>query len=79
VEMQRTHYLLQGLLYSVALHRFLRWRLAGYDPDTDLAGIHYLFLRGMTGDGTTGVFSWLPPAGLVPALSDLLDGQRRPG
>jgi exodeoxyribonuclease V beta subunit len=76
LEMQRTHYLLQGLLYSVALHRFLRWRLSGYDPDTDLAGIHYLFLRGMTGDAGTGVFSWQPPAGLVPALSDLLDGTR---
>jgi exodeoxyribonuclease V beta subunit len=77
IEMQRTHYLLQGLLYSVALHRFLRWRLPGYVPDTDLAGVHYLFLRGMTGNPATGVFSWQPPAGLVPALSDLLDGVRR--
>ena len=75
LEMQRTHYLLQGLLYSVALHRFLRWRVPGYDPDTDLAGIHYLFLRGMIGTGATGVFSWQLPTGLVPALSDLLDGK----
>ncbi len=29
VEMQRSHYVLQALLYSVALHRYLRWRLAG--------------------------------------------------
>jgi exodeoxyribonuclease V beta subunit len=78
VEMQRTHYLLQGLLYSVALHRFLRWRLPGYDADRDLAGIHYLFLRGMTGDPGTGVFSWQPPPGLVPDLSDLLDGRTAP-
>jgi exodeoxyribonuclease V beta subunit len=74
-EMQRHHYLLQGLLYSVALHRFLRWRLPDYDANRDLAGMHYLFLRGMTGDGATGVFSWQPPPGLVPALSDLLDGR----
>jgi exodeoxyribonuclease V beta subunit len=78
LEMQRTHYLLQGLLYSVALHRFLRWRQPGYVADRDLAGIHYLFLRGMTGDSGTGVFSWQPPAGLVPALSDLLDGRIAP-
>ena len=26
------HYPLQALLYSVALHRFLRWRQRGYDP-----------------------------------------------
>ena len=26
------HYPLQAALYAVALHRFLRWRLAGYEP-----------------------------------------------
>ena len=31
-EMLRHHYALQALLYAVALHRFLRWRLPGYDP-----------------------------------------------
>ncbi|HET9074710.1 MAG TPA: UvrD-helicase domain-containing protein [Solirubrobacteraceae bacterium] len=72
-EMQRSHYLLQGLLYCVALHRFLRWRQVGYEPARDLAGIHYLFLRGMSGGPGAGIFSWQPPAGLVPALSDLLD------
>jgi len=79
-EMQRSHYGLQALLYTVALHRFLRWRLAGYDPSANLAGVHYLFLRGMLGAGTPrvdggrcGVFVWQPPAGLVLALSDVLD------
>jgi exodeoxyribonuclease V beta subunit len=73
-EMLRHHYALQALLYAVALHRFLRWRLPGYDPDTHLAGVVYLFVRGMTGDeGSAGVFSWPAPPGLVPALSDALD------
>ena len=31
-EMSRAHYGLQALLYTVALHRYLRWRLPGYDP-----------------------------------------------
>ena len=30
--MQRDHYPLQAILYMVALHRYLRWRLPGYDP-----------------------------------------------
>ena len=30
------HYPLQAVLYAVALHRFLRWRLRGYDPATHL-------------------------------------------
>ncbi|MET0580002.1 MAG: PD-(D/E)XK nuclease family protein, partial [Ilumatobacteraceae bacterium] len=78
--MQDAHYPLQAALYSVALHRFLRWRLAGYDPARHLGGIAYLFLRGMTGadvplvDGQPcGVFAWHPPASFVTALSDVLD------
>jgi exodeoxyribonuclease V beta subunit len=79
-EMLRHHYALQALLYAVALHRFLRWRMAGYDPDRHLAGVAYLFVRGMAGPSTPtsrgvpyGVFQWAPPPGLVPALSDVLD------
>jgi len=47
--MLRAHYPLQALLYSVAAHRFLRWRLPGYDVDTHLGGVRYLFVRGMAG------------------------------
>ena len=76
-------YPLQALLYSVVLHRFLRWRQPGYDPDQHLGGVLYLFVRGMCGADTpmqdghpTGVFSWRPPATSVMALSDLLDAGR---
>ena len=79
-EMLRHHYALQALLYAVALHRFLRWRLPRYDPAVNLAGVVYLFVRGMTGaDGIvsgglrTGVFGWPSPPGLIPALSDAMD------
>ena len=77
------HYPLQALLYCVALHRYLRWRLPAYSPDQHLGGGLYLFLRGMLGpdnptvDGTPcGVMRWRPPAALVVALSDLLDRRR---
>ena len=78
--MLHSHYPLQALLYSVVAHRYLRWRLPGYDPETHLGGVLYLYLRGMCGPDTpttdgvaAGVFSWRPPAALVTALSDLLD------
>jgi exodeoxyribonuclease V beta subunit len=78
--MQDSHYGLQALLYAVALHRYLRWRLAEYDPDRHLAGVLYLFVRGMVGADTPvidgypcGVFSWQPNKALVGALSDVLD------
>jgi exodeoxyribonuclease V beta subunit len=79
-EMEHAHYGLQALLYTVALHRYLRWRLAGYDPERHLGGVRYLFVRGMAGPDTpmvdghpTGVFAWQPTAPLVQALSDVLD------
>ncbi|RVW02702.1 UvrD-helicase domain-containing protein [Rhodococcus xishaensis] len=74
-EMMRSHYPLQAMLYAVALHRYLRWRLPGYHPATHLGGVQYLFVRGMVGPETpdgAGVFDWDPPAQLVVELSDLL-------
>ncbi len=84
-EMERAHYGLQALLYLAALHRYLRWRVPGYTPERCLAGVHYLFLRGMVGAATPvvdglrcGVFSWHPPGALAAALSDVLDGAGSP-
>jgi exodeoxyribonuclease V beta subunit len=80
--MLHSHYPLQAILYSVVLHRYLRWRQPGYDPEQHLGGILYLYLRGMCGPDTPvvdgnpcGVFSWRPPAAMVVELSDLLDGR----
>jgi exodeoxyribonuclease V beta subunit len=77
-EMRRAHYVLQALLYCVALHRYLRWRLPGYEPERHLGPVLYLFVRGMAGPETpagAGVFTWTPPPGLVAELSDLLAGR----
>ncbi len=63
--MLHSHYPLQALLYSVVLHRYLRWRLPSYAPEQHLGGVLYLFLRGMCGPETpvvdghvAGVFDW---------------------
>lgn len=79
--MGHSDYPLQALLYAVVLHRFLRWRQPGYDPERHFGGVAYLYLRGMCGSETpvidgapAGVFTWRPPAALVAELSDLLDG-----
>ena len=86
--MQHSDYPLQALLYAAVLHRFLRWRQPGYDPEQHLGGVLYLYLRGMCGPDTPrvdgapcGVFAWRPPVALVEDLSDLLDGRLdgRPG
>ena len=76
--MAHSDYPLQALLYSVAVHRYLRWRLPGYSPEVHLGGIGYLFVRGMVGAHTPnadgrpyGVFQWRPPAATVVALDSL--------
>ncbi|WP_345813729.1 exodeoxyribonuclease V subunit beta [Paraburkholderia sp. PREW-6R] len=40
-------YHLQALLYTVALHRYLKTRVRGYSYDTHIGGYLYLFIRGV--------------------------------
>ncbi len=82
--MLHSHYPLQALLYSVVLHRFLRWRVPDYQPERHLGGILYLYVRGMCGPETPeigghpcGVFAWHPPAAMVVELSELMAGAAR--
>lgn len=81
--MTHTSYPLQALLYTVVLHRYLRWRLPSYDTEKHFGGVLYLYLRGMAGPETPriagsphGVFAWRPPAALIEEPSALLDGAR---
>ncbi len=75
------NYVLQATLYQVALHRYLQWRLAGYDPHRHLGGSMYLFVRGMAGPDTPvvegercGVSRWRPPPEMIVALSEIFTG-----
>ena len=72
-------YHLQYLLYLVALDRYLRHRLADYQPERHLGGAVYLFVRGVRPDwrdaagAPTGVFFQRPAAAMIAALSALFD------
>lgn len=69
--MSSHHYHLQYLLYTVALHRLLKQRIANYDIHTHLGGSLYLFMRGMpTGNG---VYYKAPDVEQVLALDSLFD------
>ena len=75
--MAHKHYFLQYHLYTVALHRYLAWRMGErYDYDAHVGGAWYLFLRGMSPETgpRTGVFFDRPSRELVTALSDRLGG-----
>lgn len=70
--MAQSAYLLQYLIYTVALDRFLSRSIPGYTYETDFGGIFYLFLRGVDACGTRGIYRDLPPCALIRDLSRVL-------
>ena len=74
--MRAHRYDLQYQLYSLALHRYLRYRLADYDYDRHFGGVIYLFLRGMDGqEGGQGIFTTRPVRPLIDGLDQLFAGE----
>ncbi len=80
--MAHSEYDLQALVYTVALHRWLRFRLGdGYDYARDFGGIRYLFCRGLDASCPSspeapapGVFAHRFAPELVHALDALFAG-----
>ncbi|HHL3133877.1 TPA: exodeoxyribonuclease V subunit beta [Klebsiella pneumoniae] len=74
--MRAHRYDLQYQLYSLALHRYLRHRLADYDYDRHFGGVIYLFLRGMDGqEGGQGIFTTRLVRPLIDGLDQLFAGE----
>ncbi len=70
-------YDLQYLIYSLALHRYLKNRIRDYDYAQHFGGVYYLFLRGMQPQNTpaTGVYFSQPASSLIEALDQLCTGK----
>jgi exodeoxyribonuclease V beta subunit len=80
--MDAQHYTLQYHLYLVALHRFLRVRVPGYDFDQHMGGAAYAFLRGFAPDASTQGHGWFterPSRMLIDALSAIMDRRSATG
>ena len=54
--MTQHQYHLQYLIYTVAVHRMLKQRIANYDYEEHFGGAYYLFLRGLNRHNEHGVF-----------------------
>ncbi len=66
--MAREHYYLQYLIYTVAVHRYLRTRVPDYDYETHYGGAIYMFLRGLEAGTDNGIFFDRPSAALIAEL-----------
>ncbi|WP_028115623.1 exodeoxyribonuclease V subunit beta [Ferrimonas senticii] len=68
-------YDLQAALYTLALHRLLKSRLADYDFDRDIGGGLYLFLRGLqAGQLGQGALTVSPSKALIEQMDQLFRG-----
>jgi exodeoxyribonuclease V beta subunit len=62
-------YDLQYHIYTLALHRFLRNRIEGYEYDQHFGGVFYLFLRGVElNQPGSGVFFDRPDKKLIDKM-----------
>ncbi|MBT2989415.1 MAG: exodeoxyribonuclease V subunit beta [Candidatus Thiodiazotropha sp. (ex Ctena orbiculata)] len=68
-------YTLQYLLYTLALHRYLKLRLPGYDYERHFGGVYYLFLRGMQpqSGARLGVVAERPSEAFIEALDRMIE------
>ncbi|MGY0652807.1 UvrD-helicase domain-containing protein [Luteimonas sp. A537] len=76
--MAHSEYDLQALIYTLALHRWLRFRLGDkYDYARDFGGVRYVFCRGLDASRTDaqGVQAWRFTPELVDELDALFAGQ----
>jgi exodeoxyribonuclease V beta subunit len=72
--MDSSEYTLQAVIYTLALHRWLRFRLGvRYDYARDFGGVRYVFCRGLDAEaaGAPGVHAWTPPLVLIESLDAL--------
>ncbi|OVZ79445.1 exodeoxyribonuclease V subunit beta [Yersinia kristensenii] len=73
--MAEHRYDLQYQLYTLALHRYLRHRLANYDYQRDFGGVIYFFLRGVDKQHPgNGIFSCRPEQALIEGMDCLFSG-----
>lgn len=77
VTMARQRYTLQLHLYTVALHRYLKCRIADYDYEQHFGGVMYMFVRGIDlADESLGVHFQRPEKTTIENLSQWLDGEQ---
>lgn len=73
--MQAHRYDLQYQLYTLALHRYLRHRIADYDYERHFGGVIYLFLRGVDSENPQqGIYATRPDGELIALMDEMFAG-----
>ncbi|MTH45311.1 exodeoxyribonuclease V subunit beta [Intestinirhabdus alba] len=73
--MRAHRYDLQYQLYTLALHRYLRHRIADYDYERHFGGVLYLFLRGVDRQHPQqGIYATRPDGELIARMDEMFAG-----
>jgi uncharacterized protein YjbI with pentapeptide repeats len=70
--MQNNGYIMQYYFYSLALYLYLRERLDDFDFDKAFGGVCYLFLRGISTDGSSGVYTDRPDSDRIAHFAKMI-------
>lgn len=74
-EMSLHNYYLQYHIYTLALHRYLKWRMGSiYSYDKNFGGVFYIFVRGISQNGN-GIFYDLPDSSVINNMDKLFTGE----
>jgi exodeoxyribonuclease V beta subunit len=74
--MQHNHYTLQYLIYTLAVHKYLRQRMGNnYRYEEHFGGVIYVFLRGARANKSSGIFTEKPPIAFIEQLEHALNEQ----
>ena len=73
--MEENNYYLQYYLYSLALYRYLRLRIPGFDYEKQFGGVYYLFVRGIRTDKDYGIYYHKPVQDDLVKLEEMMLAQ----
>ncbi|QJC33867.1 exodeoxyribonuclease V subunit beta [Enterobacteriaceae endosymbiont of Donacia provostii] len=65
------YYNIQYQFYTLALHKYLKYRIKNYDYDKHFGGIIYLYIRGINLKNNNGIWEIKPTSQLINKLNNL--------
>ena len=73
--MDEGNYFLQAIIYSFALHRYLKSRINDYSYENHFGGTCYVFIRGVSGGSGSTFYYYKPEEDLINSLDLYLNGE----
>ncbi len=75
--MDEGNYFLQAIIYSFAVHRYLKSRIKDYSYEKHFGGSLYVFIRGVSGGPDSTFFYYKPEEELINRLDLYLNGEAK--